>query len=138
MNRTVSISLAVACVAAMFVPVARAADPPSNRVIAIYFHRTERCPTCLKMGDYAEEAVEKGFPKQVEKDVVGFYFVDYQKKKNAALTKGYKISKPSLVVVNVKDNKAQEYRNLKDIWSKVQDKSEFLKYVRANVAAYLK
>ncbi len=138
MKRFAIVVLAIASVAATYASTALAADRPADRVVAIYFHRTQRCPTCLKMGRYSEEAVKKGFAKQVREGSVEFHYVDFQDKKNAALTKGYKISGPALIVVKVVENKAKEYTNLEDIWTKVPEKPEFLKYVRENVEAYLK
>jgi hypothetical protein len=90
------------------------------------------------MGSYSEEAVKKGFAKQVKKGSVEFHYVDFQNKKNAALTKGYKVKGPALVVAKIKEKKVKEYKDLKDIWMKVREKPEFIKYVRENVAAYLK
>ncbi|MFH1923669.1 MAG: nitrophenyl compound nitroreductase subunit ArsF family protein [Planctomycetota bacterium] len=138
MKRFAIVALAVAILAVTFASTARAADPPADRVVAMYFHRTQRCPTCLKMGSYSEEAVKKGFAKQVKAGSVEFHYVDFQDKKNAALTKAYKISGPALVVAKVKENKVKEYKDLKDIWTKVREKPEFLKYVCENVEAYLK
>lgn len=142
MRRLVIVVLAIASVAVTLASTAFAAEEPAkrpaDRVVAMYFHRTERCPTCLKMGTYSEEAIKKGFVKQVKEGSVEFHNVDFQDKKNAALTKGYKIKGPALIVVKVKGNKAKEYKDLKDIWVKVPEKPEFLKYVRENVAAYLK
>lgn len=115
-----------------------AADPPAERVLALYFHRTVRCPTCVKMGGLAEEAVKQGFEKQVQEGKVEFRFIDFQAEENAKLKKAYKITGPALIVVKIVDNKVQEQVDLKDIWKKVQgDKEEFLKYVRDHVAAYL-
>ena len=39
-------------------------------------------------------------------------------------------------VSNIQDNKVKEFKNLEDIWTKVQKKAEFLEYVQENVAAY--
>jgi thiol-disulfide isomerase/thioredoxin len=130
----------VSLLAAPFLTNTFADEPakPKDRVIAMYFHRTQRCPTCLKMGSYTEEAMKAAFGKQLEEGTVEFYYVDFQDQKNAALTKGYKVTGPSLIVISVKDNKAKEYRNLKQIWTKVQEKPEFLKYVQSNVRSYLK
>ena len=130
--------LAIASVAVTFASTALAADRPADRVVAMYFHRTQRCPTCLKMGSYTEEAVEKGFAKQIEEGSVEFHYIDFQDKKNAALTKGYKISGPALIIAKVKGNKVKEYKDLKDIWTKVREKPKFIKYVRENVEAYMK
>ena len=109
---------------------------PADRVVVMYFHRTQRCPTCLKMGSYSEEAVLKGFAKQIKDRTVEFHYVDFQK--NAALTKGYQVTGPTLIVVKVVKNKAAEINNLTEIWTKNRDKNEFLKYVRDSVTAYQK
>ena len=116
---------------------APAADPPADRVVAMYFHRTERCPTCKMMGSYSEETVKKGFPSQVESGSVEFRYIDFQQPKNAKLTKAYKVTGPALIIADVKDNKVSEYKDLKEIWVKVREKPEFIKYVRTNIQAYL-
>ena len=116
---------------------APAAKAPANRVVVMYFHRTKRCPTCKKMGSYSEAAVKTAFAKQVKSGRVEFHYIDFQKPKNAALTKGYKISGPALVVAKVKDNKAVEWKPLPKIWELVAKKDEFYKYVQENVRGYL-
>ena len=131
-------ALAAAPLVAMFASTVHAADAPADRVVAMYFHRTQRCPTCLKMGSYAEEAVKKGFAKQVKEKSVQFYYIDFQDKKNAGLTKGYKISGPALIVAKIKGKKLKEFKDLEDIWDKVADKPDFLKYVQDNLVALRK
>jgi len=138
MKRVACLTLAAAILGIVFASTALAAERPADRVVAMYFHRTQRCPTCLKMGSYTEEAVKKGFPKQVKERSVEFHYVDFQNKKNAAVAKAYKVSGPALIVAKVKGNKVKEYRNLKDIWTKVREKDGFLKYVRKGIEAYLK
>ena len=111
---------------------------PADRVVVMYFHRTQRCPTCLRMGGYSEEAVVKGFAGQIKDGTVEFHYIDFQDKKNAALTKGYKIGGPTLIVARVAKNKVAEFTDLKDIWTKNSDKKAFFKYVRDSVTAYLR
>jgi hypothetical protein len=90
------------------------------------------------MGSYSEEAVLKGFDKQIKTGTVEFHYIDFQDEKNAAHTKGYKVSGPSLIVARVVGNKVKEFKNLTEIWEKNQDKDAFLKYVRENITAYQK
>jgi hypothetical protein len=111
--------------------------PRPDRVVALYFHRTKRCPTCRKMGSYTEEAIKKGFAKPLKKGEVEFFYIDFQDKKNAKLTKGYKIKGPTLIVARIKGNKVKEFKNLKEMWTKVGEKKAFLRYVRENVKAYM-
>jgi len=142
MKRLAAAAFVFAAVAATLASTALAAKPPAkrpaDRVVVMYFHRTQRCPTCLKMGSYSEEAVKKGLAKQVKDGSVEFHYIDFQNKKNAALTKGYKISGPALIVAKVEKNKVKQYKDLKDIWTKVREKPKFIKYVCENVEAYLK
>jgi hypothetical protein len=114
------------------------ADKPADRVLAMYFHRTECCPTCRKMGNYSEEAVKQGFAEQIETGTVAFYFIDFQDPKNAKLTRGYGVDGPALIVAKIQGKKVVEYEDLDEIWTKATDKPAFLKYVQKNVAEYLK
>ncbi len=115
----------------------QAADAPKDRVIAMYFHRTQRCPTCQKMGSYSEEAVKAAFAKELKTGQVAFYFIDFEDAKNARYSKAYDVSGPALIVAKIADNKVASYRNLEEIWSHVDDKAKFLSYVQENVKASL-
>jgi hypothetical protein len=111
------------------------AAAPADRVVVMYFHRTQRCPTCRRMGSYSEEAVTEGFAKEIKDGTVEFHYVDFQDEKNAKLTKGYKVGGPTLMVVKIVKNKPVEAKNLTQIWAKNGDKDAFFKYVRDNVTA---
>ena len=130
--------VAVTCLAATLAGPASAADVPADRVVAIYFHRTQRCPTCQKMGSYSEEAVTQGFATEIKAGKVEFHYIDFQDPKNAAFAKGYRVSGPALIVAKVENDKVKDFKDLKDIWANVRDKPGFIKYVRDNVTAYLK
>ncbi len=139
-----NVTLLLAVVVAMFVSfanlpvVACAAEArPADRVVVMYFHRTQRCPTCQKMGAYTEESVSGGFADQVKAGKVSFHNIDLQNEKNAAFTKAYQVAGPSLIVAQVKNNKVVTWKNLAEMWGKANDKDAFLKYVRSNVQGYL-
>ena len=130
-------ALTVVLLATLAASVAQAADAPKDRVVAMYFHRTQRCPTCLKMGSYTEEAVKAAFADEIKKGQIAFYFIDFQDEKNARYTEAYKINGPALIVAKISDNKVASYSNLEEIWSKVGDKPAFLRYVQESVKAGL-
>jgi hypothetical protein len=114
------------------------AAPPADRVVVMYFHRTQRCPTCLKMGSYSEEAVTTRFAPELKTGKVEFHYIDFQDEKNAPLTEGYHVGGPSLVVAKVVGNKVAEHMSLAEIWTKVRDKAAFFQYVEESVKAYQK
>ena len=113
-------------------------DIPADRVAVMYFHRTQRCPTCKKIGSYVEEAVKKGFADQLKDKTVGLYFVDFQQEKNAKIAKAFKVTGPTLVLAKVVDNKTAVWQPMPKVWKLVGEKDEFFKYVQGGVKEYLK
>lgn len=109
---------------------------PTHRVAAIYFHRTHRCPTCLRIGGYIEEAIKTGFPDQVKKGSVAVYLVDYENPKHAKYTKAYKVTRPILVLADIHNNKVVAWKPMPKVWSLVYKKDDFFKYVRDGVTGY--
>ena len=111
---------------------------PADRVVVMYFHRTQRCPTCRKMGSYTEEAVKNGFSKLIKRGKVEFYFIDFQDKKNEKIAAGYQVQGPTLIVAKVAKNKVVKFVNLEEMWTKVGNKEDFIAYVQDNVKSALK
>ena len=134
---TLSFTLTALIFATAVGSMAQAADAPKDRVVAMYFHRTQRCPTCLKMGSYSEEAVKQTFAEEIKKGQVAFYFIDFQDPKNSRYATAYNVNGPALIVAKISDNKVASYSNLEEIWSKVGDKPAFLRYVQEGVKAGL-
>jgi hypothetical protein len=110
---------------------------PAHQVIACYFHRTVRCPTCKKISAYIEEAVQCGFNSQVNEGSVKMMMVDFQDAKNQNLTQAYKISGPTLVIMDVHDNKVTAWKQAPKVWSLVGKKGDFFKYVQGEIQSYL-
>jgi thiol-disulfide isomerase/thioredoxin len=111
---------------------------PEHRVVAMYFHRTQRCPTCKRISAYIDEAIQKGFAKELKDRTVSFYLIDYQDRKNAKFAKAYKIEGPALVLADAHREKVTAWMPMPKVWSLVARKAEFLKYVQDGVRGYLK
>jgi len=116
---------------------AQAAEPPSDRVVVYYFHRTERCPTCKRISALIEEALDTGFAEQLKDRRVTLYMVDYENKKNKRYVKYYELTRPTLVIADVKDGEVRTFKKMPKVWSLVFDKEKFLKYVQKQTRAYL-
>jgi len=115
----------------------QAEDPPADRVAVMYFHRTQRCPTCQRMGGFSEEAVTTGFSEEMEGKTVTYNSVDFQAAGNARFVSAYKITGPALIIAQVQDGKVTKWANLTEIWAKAADKEAFIGYVQTNVRSYM-
>ena len=133
--------LAVALVVAGEGSRASAADKPaagpSHQVMACYFHRTVRCPTCRRISAYIEESVNTGFASQVKDGSVKMLMIDFQDAKNQKYTQAYQIAGPTLVLMDVHDGKVTSWKPAPKVWSLVGNKDEFFRYVQGEVKSYL-
>jgi hypothetical protein len=116
---------------------AKPAAEPSHQVIACYFHRTVRCPTCRKISAYIEESINTGFASQVKDGEVKMMMIDFQNEKNQKYTQAYKITGPTLVIMDVHDGKVTSWKPAPKVWSLVANKADFFKYVQGEVKNYL-
>ncbi len=116
---------------------AEKAATPAHQVVVCYFHRTVRCPTCKKIGGYVEEAVKKGFAAELKAGTVRMTTVDFQDAKNREYTEAYKITGPTLVLMDVRDGKVKTWKPAPKVWSLVGDEEAFMKYVQGEVRSYL-
>jgi hypothetical protein len=133
--------LAVALVVSDQGSQASAADQPaagpSHQVIACYFHRTVRCPTCRKISAYIEESVNTGFASQVKDGSVKMLMIDFQDAKNQKYTQAYQITGPTLVLMDVHDSTVTTWKPAPKVWSLVGNKDQFFRYVQGEVQSYL-
>jgi len=118
---------------------AAAAKPalPAHRVVAYYFHRTQRCPTCLMVGEYLEESLKTGMARELKDGRVALVFIDFQDPKNKAHTDYYKIAGPTLVLADVRKEKVVGWKPAPKLWSLVGNKEKFSKYVQAEIRSVL-
>ncbi len=119
-------------------PEAEQEKTPEHQVVAIYFHRTERCPTCKRIGAMSEQAVTKGFENEVKARAVEFHFVDFQDEKNARLAKACGIESPALVLLSIFEGETVCGKSMPSVWRLGGKPDEFRTYVQDGVVHYLK
>jgi hypothetical protein len=121
----------------------QAADPPSAEiarpaiVTAYYFHGDMRCPTCLKMEQFAREAVEQEFKTEIDEGAVAWQAVNYDETANEHFVSEYQLSASAVVLVAGSEIGEGQWRNLDRIWNLVSDEHAFKDYVVESVREML-
>lgn len=116
---------------------ASAVVPPAPMVVVYYFHGTMRCSTCLKMEQYAREAIAEAFAAELEAGRVRWQAVNYDESANEHFVKEYDLVASALVIVSPGVDEQLVSRNLERIWDLVGDEDAFKGYVVDEVATML-
>jgi len=107
-------------------------------VIAYYLHGDMRCPTCHKLEQYSQEAVETNFKDALASGKLEFKVVNVEDKGNEHYASDYQLYTKSLILSLVKGDKEIKWKNLDKIWEYVGNKQRFIDYIKSGVAELLK
>lgn len=108
-----------------------------NGVRVYYLHGNIRCPTCRSIEAYTQEAIEAGFPAELQSRKLDFQVVNYDQPGNQHYQRDYEVVAPTVVITKWRDGKEVDWRNLNQVWEYVHDKSAFLAFVQNHVREFL-
>jgi len=112
-------------------------DKNSPTVIAYYFHRTFRCPTCLAIEADAAGIIEDNFSQQLANGNLMWIPFNLDDSGGDKFEKDFDISVSTLVVAKIRDGKVTEFKKLEKVWQLVGDNQAFSKYVKSEIDEYL-
>ena len=109
-----------------------------HKVIAYYFHNTQRCMTCNKIERLAEETLREQFAEPLKKGELEWRVVNMEEPPNTHFVLDYQLVASSLVLVDVHDGKQRNWINMEKVWQYVHDdEAQFKDYVAEQTREYL-
>jgi hypothetical protein len=113
------------------------APAAADRVIAYYFHGSQRCKTCLTIEAYAAEAIRTGFADALSDGTLEWKVVNIEEPANEHFVEDYQISTRTVVLVEMKDGKQVRWSTLDRVWDLVDDQPAFMTYIQEETKGYL-
>ena len=134
--------IVLACLAVLLVVVYRtspAAPPPSNnssgpadRVEVVYFHRTQRCSTCIHAEELTRYTLETYFADELDSGKLTFQSIDLQNSNNAAIVNKYGAYGSQLFINTVRDD-ADHIEQATDLYPLVYKDEAFVKSLKSKI-----
>ncbi len=112
-------------------------DKNSPTVIAYYFHRTMRCPTCLSIEANAARVIEDYFPQQIAEGTLTWIPFNLDEPEGEEFEKEFDVSVSTLVLTKTEDGNHTKYKKLEKVWDFIGDPVKFNGYVRKEVQLFL-
>ncbi|MFH1616387.1 MAG: nitrophenyl compound nitroreductase subunit ArsF family protein, partial [Planctomycetota bacterium] len=96
------------------------ATKPSEKnrptVIAYYFHRTMRCPTCLAIEANVARVIEENFPQQIANGGLIWIPFNLDDPGGKDFEKEFDVSVSTLVLSKMEDSNNSKYKKLEKVW----------------------
>ena len=90
-----------------------------------------------KIEAFSQEAVESGFPEDLKAGRLEWRVINVEEPGDEHFAKDYQLYSKALVLVEKEGSKQTRWKNLQDIWTLVDNKEAFIKYVQAEIRSYL-
>jgi hypothetical protein len=110
----------------------------ADRVVVYSFHRSVRCPACIKMEAYTKKALYKSFAERLEDGSVELKVVDYERPENEHFRDEFALFGASVVLVRIQDGKQTGFENLMNLVVLVDQEVVFIQSLQEQLAAFLR
>jgi hypothetical protein len=112
-----------------------AAQEPST-IDVYYFHRTERCPSCITIEALAKQAVDEAFAGELAAGRTTWRSINIDEPENRHFEDEYRLQVQSVIVSESRAGKQVRWKNLEKVWDLLGDDQAFIRYVQDEIRAY--
>jgi len=117
-------------------PAVSSVEQSSTQIIAYYFHRTFRCPTCRAIEANAAQVIEKNFAQELADERLMWMPLNLDDPGGEELEKEFDVSISTLVIAKMEGNNI-EYKKLEKVWDLLGDSDKFSQYITEEINKYL-
>lgn len=121
-------------------PVAESASGAGERqsVLLYYFHRNQRCATCMAIEENAGQAVREQFAQEIKDGVLSWRVRNIDQAENDHFVNDFELAMNSLVLAEERDGKVVRWVNLDRIWEYAGEPERLQAYVVEETRRFLK
>ncbi len=117
------------------IPIANT-DIAADKLQVYYFHRTQRCYSCLTIGKYVKETIEDNFTDEIQNGIIDFQEINVELPENREIAEKFKASGSSLFINAVKNNQDDIGQDT-NVWRLVTDENKFKSYLKNKLDSLL-
>lgn len=109
---------------------------PAEKVQVFVFHSTQRCYSCITIGQFAKKTVEQKFPEEIKSGKIEFREINIDLPENKELAAKFKATGSSLYINSIVDGKDNIKQNMQ-VWRLVSNEQSFIDYLSDEIKKLL-
>ncbi|MFA5749849.1 MAG: nitrophenyl compound nitroreductase subunit ArsF family protein [Candidatus Shapirobacteria bacterium] len=119
------------------IPTVNTSLPSGSEKIEVFaFHATQRCLSCINVGQYTQEVITQKFANEFASGKIIFKEVNIDLSENQKLAKDYGVAGSALYVNTIKDDKENHEEDV-TVWRLVTNEAQFKSYFEAKIKKLL-
>ena len=114
-------------------PASNNSSGPADRVDVVYFHRTQRCNTCIYAEEGTRYTLETYFADELASGKVTFQSINVQDEANADIVEKYNNASYLTLCINTVRDGTDHIEAVTDIWLVIGDDEAFVEIVKSKI-----
>ena len=114
-------------------PASNNSSGPADRVDVVYFHRTQRCNTCIYAEEGTRYTLETYFKDELDSGRVTFQVIDVQDEANADIVEKYNNASYLTLCINTVRDGTDHIEVVTDIWLVIGNDEAFAEVVKNKI-----
>jgi len=106
---------------------------PADRVEVVYFHRTQRCSTCIYAEEGTRHTLETYFADELASGKVTFQSINVQDEANADIVEKYNNASYLTLCINTVRDGTDHIEEVTDIWLVIGNDEAFVEIVKSKI-----
>jgi len=108
-----------------------------TQIIVYYFHGDMRCVTCQRLQNYAKEALDTYFEKELASGEIIWSEINVDRAENRHFIQDYSLVTKSVVLSKVSEGKEVRSKNLDKVWNLLNNKDKFYEYIKGETNDFI-
>jgi hypothetical protein len=112
-------------------------EPPAHQFAAYYFRTNVRCPSCIKIEGWTDEAITTNFADELADGSLVWTTINTEEEGNEHYVDDYKLYTKQVILAEFKNGKRVRYKDLAKVWDLLGDQQDFGDYIVSEVQSFM-
>lgn len=108
----------------------------AGKLEVYYFYRTQRCYSCLTIGEYVGKTMYEYYSKQIEQGKIDYREINIDLAKNKELARKFQASGSSLFINAIQGEK-DNIKNITEVWRLTGNETQFKNFLKQRIDTLL-
>jgi hypothetical protein len=114
-----------------------AADAPEHQFAAFYFRTDVRCPSCIKIESWTDEAITTTFADELEDGILVWETINTDEEGNGHYVDDYELYTKQVILAEFAKGERVRYKDLAKVWDLLGDQEVFGEYIVSEVERFM-
>ncbi|HOJ60649.1 MAG TPA: nitrophenyl compound nitroreductase subunit ArsF family protein [bacterium] len=104
--------------------------------VVYYFHRTVRCPTCLKIEMLTSQTVQEHFSDFLQEGILEWHVINMEEPRYQHFVNDFQLTAPSVILAKIQNGQTIQWETVEEVWNYAETPDSFSDFLKEKIEKY--